>query len=99
MTQLIKARENIITPEMKKAAIKEGVSPEFIRKGIADGNIVITKNKRHNIEPLAIGAGLRTKVNANIGTSQDRVDIMLEIEKLKTAVNAGADAVMDLSKQ
>ncbi|MBI5683298.1 MAG: phosphomethylpyrimidine synthase ThiC, partial [Deltaproteobacteria bacterium] len=97
MTQLIKARENITTPEMKKAAIKEGVSPEFVRKGIAEGNIVITKNKKHDIEPLAIGAGLRTKVNANIGTSQDKVDIDLEIEKLKAAVDAGADAVMDLS--
>lgn len=97
MTQLIKARNGTITPEMKKAAIREGVSPEFVRKGIADGNIVITKNKKHNIEPLAIGAGLRTKVNANIGTSQDKVDVGLEIEKLKTAVDAGADAVMDLS--
>ncbi|HBO83582.1 MAG TPA: phosphomethylpyrimidine synthase [Deltaproteobacteria bacterium] len=97
MTQLIQARNNIITPEMKKAAIKEGVSPEFVRKGIADGNIVITKNKKHDIEPLAIGKGLRTKVNTNIGTSQDRVDMALELEKLKTAVEAGTDAVMDLS--
>lgn len=97
MTQLIQARNGTITPEMKKAAIKEGVSPEFVRKGIADGNIVITKNKNHNIEPLAIGAGLRTKVNANIGTSQDKVDMDLEIEKLKAAIDAGADAVMDLS--
>ncbi|MBI5893241.1 MAG: phosphomethylpyrimidine synthase ThiC [Deltaproteobacteria bacterium] len=97
MTQLIQARNNITTPEMKKVALKEGVSPEFIRKGIADGNIVITKNKKHDIEPLAIGAGLRTKVNTNIGTSQDRVDMALELEKLKTAVEAGTDAVMDLS--
>ncbi|OGP30021.1 MAG: phosphomethylpyrimidine synthase, partial [Deltaproteobacteria bacterium GWC2_42_11] len=64
---------------------------------IADGNIVITKNKKHDIEPLAIGKGLRTKVNTNIGTSQDRVDMALELEKLKTAVEAGTDAVMDLS--
>jgi len=97
MTQLIHARDGIITNEMKMSAIKEGVTPDFMRKGIAEGNIVITKNKKHNIEPLAIGKGLRTKVNANIGTSQDMLDINLEIEKLKTAVDAGADAVMDLS--
>jgi len=63
-----------------------------------DGTIVICRNVNHMaIKPLAIGKGLRTKVNANIGTSKDHMDLNLELKKLKTAVEAGADAVMDLS--
>ena len=65
---------------------------------MAKGTIVITRNKRHtSITPLGIGKGLRTKINANIGTSKDRMSMDDEIEKLKVAVAAGADAVMDLS--
>lgn len=82
---------------MKKAALSEGVTEDFIRAGVARGNIAICRNKRHNIEPLAIGKGLRTKVNANIGTSGDSSDLSVELEKLRVAVKAGADAVMDLS--
>jgi len=99
MTTLIeKARKNIITPEMEFVAETERVTPEFIRSGIAEGNIVITQNKkRNNIEPLAIGGGLRTKINANIGTSGDKVDVDVELKKLKVAIESGADTVMDLS--
>ena len=65
---------------------------------MVDGNIVICRNVNHTaIKPLAIGKGLRTKVNANIGTSKDNNDLIAELEKLKIAVAAGADAVMDLS--
>ncbi|MBI5049006.1 MAG: phosphomethylpyrimidine synthase ThiC [Deltaproteobacteria bacterium] len=98
MTQLEQAKNGEITNEMKQVALKEGVEPQYIRSSIADGTVIITKNKKHkSVEPLAIGKGLRTKVNANIGTSQDRVSLKEEIEKLHAAVNAGADAVMDLS--
>ncbi|HLA50722.1 MAG TPA: phosphomethylpyrimidine synthase ThiC, partial [Thermodesulfobacteriota bacterium] len=98
MTQLEQARKGIITNEMKQTALQEGVEPGYIRSSIVDGTVIITKNKRHkSIEPLAIGKGLRTKINANIGTSQDRVSLKQELEKLHTAVSAGADAVMDLS--
>lgn len=98
MTQLEQARNGIITNEMKQAALKEGVEPEYIRSSIMDGTIIITKNKkRKSIESLAIGKGLRTKINANIGTSQDRADLEEELKKLNAAVGAGADAVMDLS--
>ena len=98
MTQLEQARKGIITNEMKQTALQEGVEPGYIRSSIVDGTVIITKNKRRkSIEPLAIGKGLRTKINANIGTSQDRVSLKQELEKLHTAVNAGADAVMDLS--
>jgi phosphomethylpyrimidine synthase len=98
MTQLEKARKGLITKEMKIAARDEKVAPEYIRQGLVDGTIVICRNVNHRaIKPLAIGKGLRTKVNANIGTSKDHMDLKLELKKLKTAVEAGADAVMDLS--
>jgi len=98
MTQLEKARKGLITKEMKIAARDEKVAPEYIRQGLVDGTIVICRNVNHSaIKPLAIGKGLLTKVNANIGTSKDHMDLNLELKKLKTAVEAGADAVMDLS--
>lgn len=98
MTQLEKARQGIITEEMKACAVEEHVEGEFIRQGMVDGNIVICRNVNHTkIKPLAIGLGLRTKVNANIGTSRDNNDQAAELEKLKIAAAAGADAVMDLS--
>jgi phosphomethylpyrimidine synthase len=98
MTQLEKARKGLITEEMKICAAEEGMEPEYIKQGIVEGTIVICRNVKHQIiKPLAIGRGLRTKVNANIGTSKDHADLNLELEKLKIAVSAGADAVMDLS--
>jgi len=98
MTQILEARKGNITPEMEAVARTEGVSLSQVVEGVANGTIVITRNKRHtSITPLGIGKGLRTKVNANIGTSKDRMSVADEIEKLKVAVAAGADAVMDLS--
>ncbi len=96
-TQLLAARRGEITETMETLAKKEGMEPAFIRDGVLDGSIVITKNNRHNIDGLAIGAGLNTKVNANIGSSGDDVDISKEVEKMKVSVEAGADTIMDLS--
>jgi len=98
VTELDHARQGIITSAMKEAALAEGVDPEFIRQGVERGTIVICRNrKRKNGRPLAVGSGLRTKVNANIGTSADDLDISRELEKARTAVRYGADALMDLS--
>lgn len=98
MTQRQWALKGIITPEMKSAAEKEGVSPEFILEGIAKGTIVLPANPNHkNLSPCAIGKGLRTKVNVNIGTSPDFADINTELEKLRIAIEYKADTVMDLS--
>ncbi|HHT9136406.1 MAG TPA: phosphomethylpyrimidine synthase ThiC [Candidatus Wunengus sp. YC60] len=98
MTQLQQARQNIITQEMKQVAKDEGLDPEFIRMRIAEGKIVIPANlKRKAAKVCGIGAGLKTKVNANIGTSADYPDVENEMEKLRAAEEAGADAVMDLS--
>jgi phosphomethylpyrimidine synthase len=98
MTQILEARKGNITPEMEAVARAEGVSLDHVIEGVAGGTIVITRNALHrSIVPLGIGRGLRTKINANIGTSRDRMSIDGEIEKLKAAVASGADAVMDLS--
>jgi phosphomethylpyrimidine synthase len=98
MTQLDRAMKGHISEEMEICAAQEGVSPEFVRKGVADGNIVVVRNNRHTaIPPLAVGKGLRTKVNANIGTSGDHADLDMELEKVRISVAAGADTIMDLS--
>jgi phosphomethylpyrimidine synthase len=98
MTQILEARKGNITPDMEAVARAEGVEVEHILTGVANGTIVITRNNKHDkIVPLGVGKGLRTKTNANIGTSKDRMSIEDEIEKLKVAVAAGVDAVMDLS--
>ncbi|KPJ62979.1 MAG: phosphomethylpyrimidine synthase [Planctomycetes bacterium DG_23] len=98
MTQLERARRGEITPEMKEGATAEGVDAEFIRENVAVGRIVILANKnRPPKKTCAIGVGLRTKVNANIGTSPDYADLDKEMAKLRAAEEAGADTVMDLS--
>ncbi|MEM0008015.1 MAG: phosphomethylpyrimidine synthase ThiC [Candidatus Bathyarchaeia archaeon] len=92
------ARRGQITEEMRIVAEDEGESPQALCQRIAQGTVIITRNiKRENVHPVGIGKGLRTKVNANIGTSQDLCDLNLEIEKAKVAVKYGADTVMDLS--
>jgi len=98
MTLMDKAREGIVTPEMEQVAKAEGVDVARIVEGLAEGTIVIPRNVNHNHpRPVGIGKGLRTKVNANIGTSPDSADIEEELRKLRAAIEAGTDAVMDLS--
>ncbi|MBI5599178.1 MAG: phosphomethylpyrimidine synthase ThiC [Deltaproteobacteria bacterium] len=98
MTRLELARSLKVTDEMKEAGLLEGVPAEHIRDGIASGTVIIARSRlRRSIKPLAIGRGLKTKVNANIGSSEDRTDIGEELKKLHAAIAAGADAVMDLS--
>jgi phosphomethylpyrimidine synthase len=93
-----KARQGIITDEIKMVAATENIDAETLRANIAAGTAIICKNtKRPNGKPLAVGAGLRTRVNANIGTSKDDTSIDKELEKARVAVAAGADAIMDLS--
>ena len=97
MTQIEAARAGIVTDEMRYVAEQENRPVEFIMEGLKKGTIVIPKNKNHDIKPMGIGEGLRTKVNANIGTSSDIAQLDMELEKLKAAVSAKADSVMDLS--
>ncbi len=98
MTQLLAAKAGKITSEMETVARSEGLDPQEVSQKIAKGEVVIPANKNHKtLKPRGIGAGLKTKVNANIGTSSSFPDLENELTKLKAAVDAGADAVMDLS--
>ena len=98
MTQLDLARTGKISSEMRRVANDEGVDPEFIRRGIAKGRIVIPRNIRHKLSSLCgIGQGLKTKINANIGTSKGASNIASELVKMNVASSLGADTVMDLS--
>jgi phosphomethylpyrimidine synthase len=97
MTQLESAREGRITEAIQEVAEAEGIPAETVRAGVAAGRIVIPRNRNHEFCAKGIGKGLSTKVNANIGTSPSHFDLDEELAKLDTAVQAGADAVMDLS--
>jgi len=98
VTQMKAAKMGQITEEMRIVAKEEDEAPERIRKRVAAGSVVITRNiERENVIPIGIGEGLRTKINANVGTSADLCDLSLEVEKAKIAVEYGADTVMDLS--
>jgi phosphomethylpyrimidine synthase len=98
MTKLELARKGIVSPQMKHVAEKEGLETDVIMQGLAEGEIIIPANVNHtNLIPCGIGKGLRTKVNANIGTSSDFCDLNTELIKVQTAIGFGADTVMDLS--
>lgn len=97
MTRIESARQGIITDDMAEVAKTENIPADRIRSLLADGRLVIPKNKNRHFPPRGIGKGLTTKVNANIGTSMSDCNMDEEVKKLDAAVNAGADAVMDLS--
>ncbi len=98
MTQLESARKGAVSRQVKHVAEKERIETHFILQGLAEGEIIIPANINHtNLIPCGIGKGLRTKVNANIGTSSDFCDLNTELRKLQTAIDFGADTVMDLS--
>ncbi|MDY6959606.1 MAG: phosphomethylpyrimidine synthase ThiC, partial [Halobacteriota archaeon] len=86
-----------INEEIKSVARIEGVNPEKLERLIRNGRVVIPKNARRDIDPIGVGESLSTKINANIGSSRDFIDISEELEKAKIAVRYGADTVMDLS--
>lgn len=97
-TQMLAARAGKITPKMRAVAAAEKRDVEVIRSGVAEGKIVIPANVNHkNLNPCGFGCGLKTKVNANIGTSGRFPELDKELIKLKAALDAGTDAVMDLS--
>lgn len=88
----------MITKEMEYVAREEGVSEAWLRDKIASGRIVIPMNRnRRGVKPVGIGEGLRIKVNTNLGTSSDHIDLEEELNKLRISIQAGTDTVMDLS--
>ena len=97
-TQMDAARKGIITKEMEAVAKKEYMDVNELVKLVACGKIIIPANKNHKcLEPNGIGSMLRTKINVNLGTSRDCVDLNMELEKVNNAVKMGAEAIMDLS--
>jgi len=97
MTQMEDANNGKLTDAMKQVAAYEGIDPEIIMDRVAKGHLVIPKNKLREFTVRGIGKGLKTKVNANIGTSLSHFDIDEELLKLDVAIKTGADAIMDLS--
>lgn len=97
MTILESARLGELTPEMIRVAEKEGVTPEFICEGIADGTIVVLKSTRPQVDPVAIGKGLFTKVSASVGMYETTDTPEGELEKVEQALKAHTDTLMDLS--
>ena len=98
MTQREAALAGQITQAVEQAAAAEGVAPEAIRQGLAQGTVVVPANPEHReLKHAAIGKGVRVKINANIGTSPHDVSLEKEQAKLAAALEYGADAVMDLS--
>ncbi len=98
MTLIDTLKEGVIPEIVRRAAENEPLDPEQIAQDVLSGVTVIPCNNLRRLErPCGIGRSLRVKVNANIGTSADVASIEFEMEKLKSALDAGADAVMDLS--
>lgn len=96
-TQIESARQGILTEQMSAVAEAEDVSPEFVRQMVAAGKIVIPCNHVRKPRAVGIGKGLRTKVNASIGTSTDIIDYASEVAKAHAAQESGADTLMELS--
>ncbi|QDP41166.1 phosphomethylpyrimidine synthase ThiC [Radiobacillus deserti] len=98
VTQLHYAKKGIITPEMEFIAIRENVTPEFVRDEVARGRAIIPSNINHpETEPMIIGRNFHVKINANIGNSAVSSSIEEEVEKMTWATRWGADTIMDLS--
>lgn len=97
MSIIDEARKGVVTDEMKEISKLEGISVDKIRRRISDGKIMVIRNvKRPSRKLVAIGKGLSTKINVNIGTSSEVVDLNMELEKVKVA-NKWGDTLMDLS--
>ncbi len=97
-TQMQAAKSGIITPQMEVVAQKENRTPEWVRERVAAGTVAIPANIHHaSLSAEGIGDGLRVKINVNLGISGDAKDYELEMDKVKMAVELGAESIMDLS--
>ena len=97
MTQLEDAKKGKITPEMEKISKTENININKLLNLVATGKVVILKNVLRETNPCGVGEGLKTKVNANIGSSSKIEEISLEVDKAKLCKEYGADTLMDLS--
>ena len=97
MTQLEQAKKGVTTEEITTVAANEGLPAALVGMRVAAGQIVIPANSNRTGKIVGIGKGLRTKVNASIGSSTDIADIAMEVNKAEIAEKYGADTLMDLS--
>ena len=97
-TQMDAARKGILTPEIKTVAEKEHMDTDKLMKLVAEGKVAICANKNHKaLNPEGVGSMLRTKINVNLGVSRDCKDYDIEMQKVMSAVELGAESIMDLS--
>ena len=97
-TQMDAARRGIVTPAMQAVAAEENMDMKELMKLVGEGQVVIPMNRNHHcVKPCGIGSRLRTKINVNLGTSKDCLDLDIEMQKVMSAVSMGAEAIMDLS--
>ena len=97
-TQMDAARKGICTKEMESVAKKENMDVDKLMGLIAEGKVIIPCNKNHtSLDPNGIGSMLKTKINVNLGISRDCADLDMEMAKVQSAVDMGAEAIMDLS--
>ncbi len=97
-TQMEAARLGIVTPEIKIVAVKESMDVQELMGKMAIGTVVIPANINHkSLDPEGVGEGLKTKINVNLGISKDAYCYEQELEKVRTAIKMGAEAIMDLS--
>jgi phosphomethylpyrimidine synthase len=97
MTRIETAKGGTVTEEVKSCAKAEAIAPELLSQYIAEGLTVLTRNTQRNIAPLGVGKGMTTKINANIGTSKDKISLEEEKDKLAMLERLNCDAVMELS--
>ncbi|MEG1704889.1 MAG: phosphomethylpyrimidine synthase ThiC [Niameybacter sp.] len=97
-TQMDAAKRGILTKEMEHVAAYEQIDVQVLLHLIAEGKVVIPANKNHkSLTPYGIGHQLKTKINVNLGTSRDCLNLDVEMEKVMAAINLGAESIMDLS--
>src|SRR6056297_2382016 len=97
-TQMDAARQGIITPQMENVLQNEDLEKEELLENMAAGKLVIPANKKHkNAAGIAVGQGASTKINVNLGVSEDCHNIDMELKKVRKSLELKTDAIMDLS--
>lgn len=97
-TQMSHARKGIVTPQMEQVLLAERISRADLLERVAAGRIVIPANHNHpQLTAKGVGQGLSTKINVNLGVSEDCCNVELELDKVRRAIELKTDAIMDLS--
>ncbi|MCK4266165.1 MAG: phosphomethylpyrimidine synthase ThiC, partial [Thermoplasmata archaeon] len=95
MTLLDTLKDGQTHEAVKSIAQQEDIPEDILLRRILSGKVVVLTS--HKGKHVAIGKGLRTKVNCSMGTSPDLIDVDMEVEKARLGVKYGADSLMELS--